>query len=89
MDDDDDTNATTGANQDAPVTDTATHPETANPAPASTPPPVNTAAGADAIAQLTSRVDTLEGMVTALVTPSDTTPVRKPWTHRKFFGGRS
>jgi hypothetical protein len=88
-DNDDDKKDNPPTDQDAPATDTATHPETANPAPESTPPPVNTSAGADVVDQLNSRLSSLEQTVSALIQPQDTSPVRKPWTHRSFFGGRS
>jgi hypothetical protein len=75
--------------QDKPVTDTVDKPETANPAPESTPAPVAPSAGEDVISDLQARVGTLEGMVTALVSSGgDSTPVKKPWTHRSLFGGR-
>lgn len=87
MADDDDKTTNPPANQDAPASDTATHPETANPAPAASPPPVNTAAGADVVAELMTRVEALETLVGAIVSGGpDSTPTKPPWTHRKLFG---
>ena len=87
MADDDDKKSNPPADQDAPASDTVAHPESSNPAPNSSPPPVNTAAGADVVSQLTDRVEALETLVGAIVTGGpDTTPTKPPWTHRKWFG---
>lgn len=69
-----------------PVGDTPAHPEHNNPAPETTPPPVDPPAGNDALSELAKRVDEHEALLTGLLRTGDSTPARKPWTHRKMFG---
>lgn len=69
-----------------PVADTVTHPETTNPAPESTPPPVASHADLHStVAGLIDRVDGMEALLTKVVSVKpDSTPDKGPWTHRKF-----
>lgn len=77
---------------DEEVKETVEHPETANPSPEVTPPPVAKPEEAhdtvkEAVNALTERVSSLEEIIRGLTpSPRDTTPNKIPWTHRRFGG---
>lgn len=83
--------ATDGQN-DSPITETVEHPETAKLETAPVPPVTPPAEAHDGIKDLVNglgeRVNSLEETVRGLLPAErDSTPGKRPWTHRKMWGG--
>jgi hypothetical protein len=72
------------------VTPTVTHPETVEPT-HSAPPPVDPPTAHEHVQhtheELEQRIADLEGTLNSLISMKpDSSPVRKPWTHRRIMG---
>lgn len=67
-----------------PVKETVEEPEKVDPAPDPVPPPAPSNDLADIVQGLATRVDGLESVVNAITTTKDSTPGKRPWTHRGF-----